>query len=84
MANELKPIVFYDEHWMTTADAMACYMVSRRTLQRWCNKKQIMYVIMGGTKYYPKKFTEQMMFNKGSLSLDKVPTNQDDSPPPTP
>lgn len=55
---------FINEVWMTTADAMVYFRVSRRTLQRWCQDKQIYFVYMGGTKYYPQKFIEHFMLTK--------------------
>lgn len=75
---------FNDEHWMTTADAMAYFKVSQRTLQRWCHDKKVLYTLVGGTKYYPKKFIERLMFLKIDLpkASDKGPDlNGDDLPP---
>ena len=64
MANLTNHSPFQDEHWMTTTEAMAHFLVSSRTLQRWCKQKQILACYIGGTKYYPKKLIENMMFLK--------------------
>jgi excisionase family DNA binding protein len=73
MANLANNPHFSDEHWMTTADAMAYLKVSRRTIQRWCNDKHILYTSVGGIKYFPKKFLEQMMFKKLNQPLSDNP-----------
>lgn len=83
MANESKPTIFNDEHWMTTADAMAYFKVSRRTLQRWCQDKEIPFSYVGGTKYFPKKFMERLMITKIIPPPHENPTAGPDAPAPT-
>ncbi len=64
MANLTNNLKFQGEEWMTTADAMAYFKVSRRTLQRWCSGKEIPFTFVGGTKYYPKLFIERLLTTK--------------------
>ena len=81
MANLTNNSHFSDEHWMTTADAMAYFKVSRRTIQRWCKSKQLLFMQLGGTKYFPKKFSEQMMFKKLNQPLSDHPNPTEDGTP---
>ncbi|WP_308993963.1 helix-turn-helix domain-containing protein [Mariniflexile litorale] len=52
---------FKDESWMTTNEAQQFFKVSRSTLYRWCKTKLLPYTLMGGTRYFPKHFIENLM-----------------------
>ncbi|MCH4551415.1 MULTISPECIES: helix-turn-helix domain-containing protein [Aestuariibaculum] len=56
-----KSSAFKDEHWMTADEVQRFFKISRSTLYRWCKQKQLPYTTMGGTRYYPKYFTLNLM-----------------------
>ena len=61
MPNLHRSKTFENEHWMTAQEMQHFFKISRSTLYRWCQQKQLPYTVMGGTRYYPKHFTSQLM-----------------------
>jgi len=58
---------FPNEEWVTSAEIMRFFGITKTTLWRWNQDQQIPRCLIGGTHYYPKNFIQQFMLHKLEL-----------------
>lgn len=67
MSNFINKSSLPDEDWVTSAEIIRFFGITKTTLWRWNQNRQIPRCLMGGTHYYPKNFIQQYMLNKLEL-----------------
>ncbi|WP_027136731.1 helix-turn-helix domain-containing protein [Gaetbulibacter saemankumensis] len=53
-----------NEQWITQDELQLFFKISRSTVYRWCKQNQLAYTVMGGTRYFPKQFTLNLLAHK--------------------
>jgi excisionase family DNA binding protein len=82
MSQHLNHQRFKDESWMNVEEAQEFFRISRSTLYRWCQIKELPYTMIGGTRYFPKNFIENVMGLKISNKPKKLSKKKKKQPTP--